>query len=158
MVGIQLGEGRVCKLMRDFLHSGSLVVISADGLIEVTGIQAQVELAICLLDTGNGGYPVHWFIYMGDHAQAFHLVKVFLDLWMQGDGAFPGGMYHGMGIMMESDLVFTRESANACELIWELLDQVISRPDGLGCFGGCSRLGRSHCCGNMCRTWGFEVM
>ena len=28
---------------------------------------------------------------MGDHAQAFHVVKVFLDLWVQGDGAFPWG-------------------------------------------------------------------
>ena len=92
---------------------------------------------------------------MGDHAQAFHLVKVFLDLQTQGNGAFPGGMYHRMGIMTESDLVYARKPANAHELIWELLDQVISGPDGLGCFRGCSRLGCSHCCGNMCRTWGF---
>ena len=51
---------------------------------------------------------------------------------MQGNGAFPGGMYHGMHIMLELDLVFARESANACESIWELLYQVISGPDGLG--------------------------
>ena len=49
---------------------------------------------------------------MGDHAQAFHLVKVLLDLWVQGDGAIPGGMYYRMGIMMELDLVFAGESAN----------------------------------------------
>ena len=43
MVGIQLGEeARVCKLVSDFLHSGHLVMILADGLIEVMGIQAQV--------------------------------------------------------------------------------------------------------------------
>ena len=36
--------------------------------------------------------------------------------------------------MMESDLVFAGESANALEPILELLDQVISGPDGLGCF------------------------
>ena len=43
MVGIQLGEvARVCKLMGDFLHSGHLVVIMMAGLVEVTGIQAQV--------------------------------------------------------------------------------------------------------------------
>ena len=54
----------------------------------------------------------------------------------QGDGAFPGGMYHRMCIMMESDLVFARESANALESIQELLYQVISEPDGLGCFRG----------------------
>ena len=71
---------------------------------------------------------------MGDHAQAFHLVMVFLDLQVQGDEAFPGGMYHRMGIMMELDLVFARKSASAHELIWQLLDQVISGPDGLGCF------------------------
>ena len=59
---------------------------------------------------------------MGDHAQAFHLVKVFLDLWVQGNRAFPGGMYYGMSVMMEADLVFARESANASESIWELLD------------------------------------
>ena len=42
MAGIQLGEEvRVCKLMSNFLHSGCLVMISADGLIEVTGIQVQ---------------------------------------------------------------------------------------------------------------------
>ena len=42
MVDIQLGEEvGVCKLMSDFLHSGHLVMISADGLVEVTGIQAQ---------------------------------------------------------------------------------------------------------------------
>ena len=35
---------------------------------------------------------------------------------------------------MESDLVFARESANGHESIQELLDQVISGPDGLGCF------------------------
>ena len=98
--------------------------------------------------------PVCWFIYMGDHAQAFHLVKV-LDLWVQGNGAFPGGMYHGMGIVMELDLVFAKESANAHESIWELLDQVISVPDGLGCFRGCSRLGHGCCCGNVCRMWGL---
>ena len=38
--------------------------------------------------------------------------------------------------MMESDLVFTGESANTLEPIWELVDQVISGPDGLGCFRG----------------------
>ena len=54
---------------------------------------------------------------MGDHAQAFHLVEVLLDIHTQGNGAFPGGMYHRMGIMTESDLVFARESANACESI-----------------------------------------
>ena len=92
MVGIQLGEvARVCKLMSDFLHSGHLVMILVDGLIEVTGIQAQKQLTICLLNVGNGGYPVHGLIYTGDHSQAFHLVEVFLDLWVQGDGAFPGG-------------------------------------------------------------------
>ena len=43
MVGIQLGEVvRVHKLVSDFFHSGHLVMISADGLVEVTGIQAQV--------------------------------------------------------------------------------------------------------------------
>ena len=43
MVGIQLGEVvRVHKLMSDFLHSGCLVMVLADDLIEVTGIQAQV--------------------------------------------------------------------------------------------------------------------
>ena len=36
--------------------------------------------------------------------------------------------------MMESDLVFARESANALKPIWELLYQVTSGPDGLGCF------------------------
>ena len=42
MVGIQLGaEMRVHKLVGDFLHSGCLVMISADDLIEVIGIQAQ---------------------------------------------------------------------------------------------------------------------
>ena len=42
MVGVQLGEiPRVCKLMSNFLHSGHLVMISADGLVEVMGIQAQ---------------------------------------------------------------------------------------------------------------------
>ena len=35
---------------------------------------------------------------------------------------------------MESDFVFTGELANAFEPIWEFLDQVISGPDGLGCF------------------------
>ena len=53
--------------------------------------------------------------------------------------------------MMESDLVFAGESANTLELIWELLYQVISGPDGLGCFGGCSRLGCGCCSGNRCR-------
>ena len=48
--------------------------------------------------------------------------------------------------MMELDLVFARESANALEPIWELVDQVISGPDGLGCFRDCSRLGCG-CCG-----------
>ena len=63
MAGIQLGEeARMCKLMSDFLHSGSFVVISADGLIEVMGIQAQAEFAICLLNIGNGGIPVHWLV------------------------------------------------------------------------------------------------
>ena len=59
---------------------------------------------------------------MGDHAKAFHLVEVFLDLWVQGNGAFPGGMYHGISIVTELDLVFSRESANASESIQELLD------------------------------------
>ena len=40
---------------------------------------------------------------------------------MQGNGAFPAGMYYRMGIKMELDLVFTRESTNAHELILELL-------------------------------------
>ena len=39
MAGIQLGEvARVYKLLGNFLHSGHLVVIMADGLIEVKGI------------------------------------------------------------------------------------------------------------------------
>ena len=58
---------------------------------------------------------------MGDHSQAFYLVEVFLDLWVQGNGAFPGGMYHGMNIMSELDLVFTKETTNSCESIWELI-------------------------------------
>ena len=53
--------------------------------------------------------------------------------------------------MMESDLVFAGESANALELIQELLYQVISGPDGLGCFRDFSRLGCGHCSGNRCR-------
>ena len=109
MAVVQLGEvARVHKLMIDFLHSGHLVMISADGLIEVMGIQAQTKLAIYLLNLGNGGYPVHGLIYMGGHSQEFHLVKVFLDHWVQGSGEFPGGLYHGMNIMSESDLVFAR--------------------------------------------------
>ena len=80
---------------------------------------------------------------MGDHSQAFHLVGVFLDLWAQGNGAFPEGMYYRMNIMLESNLVFAKESTNSCELIWELLYQVIGGPDGLGCCMDCSRLG---CC------------
>ena len=42
MAGIQLSEeARVCKPMSNFLHGGCLVMIMADGLNEVTGIQAQ---------------------------------------------------------------------------------------------------------------------
>ena len=48
--------------------------------------------------------------------------------------------------MTESDFVFTRESVNALKLIWEFLDQIISGPDGLGCFRGYSRL-VCGCCG-----------
>ena len=92
---------------------------------------------------------------MGDNSQVFNLVEVFLDPWVQGTGAFPGGMYYGMHIMLESDLVFTRESANPHELIWELLYQVISGPDGLGCCGDCSRLDLCCCCGSRCRTLRF---
>ena len=29
---------------------------------------------------------------MGDHSKAFHLVEVLLDLWAQGDVAFPQGV------------------------------------------------------------------
>ena len=42
MAGVQLGEeARVHKPMSNFLHSGHLMMILADGLIEVMGIQAQ---------------------------------------------------------------------------------------------------------------------
>ena len=54
--------------------------------------------------------------------------------------------------MMESDFIFTGESANDFELIREFLDQVISGPDGLGYFRGCSRLGCGCCSGNRCRV------
>ena len=65
-------------------------------------------------------------------------------------------MYDGMDIRMESDCVPTRESANPCEMIWVLLNQVISGFDGLGCGRGCSRL--DCCCyGNRCRAWRFCV-
>ena len=50
--------------------------------------------------------------------------------------------------MMESDFVFTGESANSLEPIQKLVDQVISGPDGLGCFRGCSRLVCGRCSGN----------
>ena len=53
--------------------------------------------------------------------------------------------------MMELDFVFAGELANAFELIWDFLDQVISGPDGLGCFRGCSRLVCGCCSGNRCR-------
>ena len=53
--------------------------------------------------------------------------------------------------MTELDLVFAGKSANALELIWELLYQVISGPGGLGCFRDCSRLGGGCCSGNRCR-------
>ena len=131
-------------------------MIWVDGLVEVMGIQAQAQLTFCLLNIGNRGHPVCGLIYMGDHSQVFHLVKVFLDIQVQGDGAFPGGIYHRMNIMSEADLVFTRESTDSCESIWELCDQVISGPDGLGCCRDCSRLGSCCCCcGNRCRTCGF---
>ena len=43
MAGIQLGEeARVHELVSNFFHSGHLVMILVDGLIEVMGIQAQV--------------------------------------------------------------------------------------------------------------------
>ena len=54
--------------------------------------------------------------------------------------------------MTESDLVFARESANALEMIQELLYQVISGPGGLGCFRSFSRLGCGHSSGNRCRV------
>ena len=50
--------------------------------------------------------------------------------------------------MTESDFVFARESTNSLELIRKLVDQVISGPDGLGCFRGCSRLVFGHCSGS----------
>ena len=50
--------------------------------------------------------------------------------------------------MTESDFVFAGESANSLEPIWKLIDQVISGPDGLGCFRGCSRLVCGHCSGS----------
>ena len=53
--------------------------------------------------------------------------------------------------MTELDLVFAGESSNTLELILELVDQVISGPDGFGCFRGCSRLGCGWCSGNRCR-------
>ena len=40
---------------------------------------------------------------------------------MQGDGAFPGGMYDGMDIRMESECVLTGESTNPCKLIRDFL-------------------------------------
>ena len=42
--------------------------------------------------------------------------------------------------MMESDFVFAGESANSLEPILKLVDQVISGPDGLGCFRGLAGL------------------
>ena len=53
--------------------------------------------------------------------------------------------------MTESDFVFARESANSLEVIQKLVDQVISGPDGLGCFRGCSRLVCGCCSGNRWR-------
>ena len=53
--------------------------------------------------------------------------------------------------MMKSDFVFTGELANALKPIQGFLDQVISGPDGLGCFRGFSRLGFGCCSGNRCR-------
>ena len=42
MVGIQLHEEAIVhKLMSDILHHGHLVMVSVNGLTEVTGIQAQ---------------------------------------------------------------------------------------------------------------------
>ena len=32
------------------------------------GSRHRCSSTICLLDVGNGGYPVCWFIYTGDHA------------------------------------------------------------------------------------------
>ena len=89
-------------------------------------------------DTQSAG-PCTWVITL---RHSILSSSPFLNLWMQGNGAFPGGMYHRMAIMMESDLVFAGESANAHESIWELLDQV----------RGCSRLGCGCCSGNRCRT------
>ena len=60
-------------------------------------------------------------------------------------------MYHRMCVMMESDFVFAGESANSLEQIQKLIDQVISGPDGLGCFRGCSRLVYGCCSGNRWR-------
>ena len=43
MVGVQFSEeAGVCKLVSNFFHSGHLVMVSVDGLIEVTGIQTQM--------------------------------------------------------------------------------------------------------------------
>ena len=72
-------------------------------------------------------------------------------------GHFLGGMYHEMNIMSELDLVVTRESTNSCELIWELLYQVISGPDGLGCCVDCSRLDLC-CCGGSSAGFGGFVL
>ena len=109
-------------------QSGNSFFKSSVDLMDLAASGAEAGLvAAAVVETGAGH---------GSFVPGHVVIMAFLDLQAQGDGAFPGGMYHGMGIMTEPDLVFARESANAHESIWELLYQVISGPDGLGCFRG----------------------
>ena len=55
MPGIQLCEGlRVCELMSYFIHCGCVVIVPADGIIEIMGIQTEVQLIRFLSCICNG--------------------------------------------------------------------------------------------------------
>ena len=136
--------------MGNFFHSGHLVGILADGLFEVTGdLNTDVACTICFLDIGDWvtPSPVGWStqVITPMHSILSRCSLTFGHVWWWGNSW--GQCMMGWMSWWSWIGALIRESANPCESIWKLLNQVISGLDGLGCC----------CCGSRCRAWRFGV-
>ena len=97
MSGIQLCEVlRVSKLMSDFIHCGCVLMVPANGIIEIMRVQTDAQLTRCFPSICYWWDPVCWFIYRGDDTKLYHLVQFCLNFRMYGN--FQGACVTGWSL------------------------------------------------------------
>ena len=81
---------RASELMSYFIHFGCAVMVPADGIIEIPGIQTEVELTRFLPSICYSCDLVCWFVCCGEDTRFYYLVPFCHNFGTYGNWTFPG--------------------------------------------------------------------